>query len=197
MRPRHGHVGKMVVMNANGSPPRRGLGAVLHPPLWARWLLTIAAFAVLIAVVAIVVHNLNHETGGSGSPASETKAEAEANREGQIVIEQDQAPHTAGLRLHAGITVAAALEHAIADDVHARIDNGQLTGPLQSIRCRPAGATSSEGRRPYRCTVRSAGIAYPFLAVANSRSGRLTWCKVDPPPTPGLGEVPVSADCRA
>lgn len=197
MRPGHGHVGKMVAMNANDSPPRRWLGAALHPPLWARWLLTIAAFAVLIAVVAIVVGNLNHENAGSGSPASEAKAEAEANREGQIVIEQDQAPHTAGLRLHAGITVTAALERAIADDVDARIDNGQLTGPLQSISCRAAGAASSDGRRAYRCTVRSAGIAYPFLAVANSRSDRLTWCKVDPPPTPGLGEVPVSADCHA
>lgn len=189
-------VGKMVAMSAHDSPPTgRGSHTVLHPPLWARWLLAIAGFAVLIVVIAVVVRSVNH--GSSGGSASEPKAEAEANREGQIVVEQDQAPHTATLHTGAGATMATtvALERAITADVHARIDDGQLTGPLQSVHCREAGSPRG-GRQPFHCTVRSAGIEYPFLAVADPRSKTLTWCKFDPPPEPGVGEVPVSARCR-
>jgi hypothetical protein len=180
----------------------------LHPPLWARWVLTILGFAVLVVVIAIVVHKVNHE---STAPTAESvTAEKEANREAEIVIAQDQEPHTAALRAPAtgsegsgsasgsASATRTALERAIAGDVNARIDDGALTGPLQSIRCQTSGAASG-GRQPFRCTVRSAGITYPFLAVANERRGELTltWCKVDPPPTPGATEAPVSPRCRA
>lgn len=186
-------------MNANGGPPRRGLHAALHPPLWARWLLAIAGFAVLIVAIAVVVQRVNNSSNEPGSSASEARAEAEANREGQIVVEQDQAPHTAALRPGANIATAAmtaALERAISADVHARVKDGQLTGPLQSVHCHTAGP-ARDGRRPFRCTVRSAGIDYSFVAVADPRNENLTWCKLDPPPEPGVGEVPVSARCRA
>ena len=55
--------------------------AARHPPLWARWLLTILAFAVLTLAVVVFVHN--HSEGTSAPTKSEREAEVEANREGE------------------------------------------------------------------------------------------------------------------
>lgn len=172
--------------------PLRGLRALRELPLWARWLLTILVFALAGAAIVIVVHDANTSNSASRSEAS---AEAEADREGQIAIRQDEAPHVAPLG--AGANARVALEHAIAADARGRIAHGQLTGPLRRVHCAAAGPAHA-GRRPFSCTVQSAGIAYPYMAVADEASRRLTWCKVDPPPTPGAPpEVPVSASCRA
>lgn len=170
---------------------------VRHPPLWARWLLTIFAFAVLILAIGVVVRSKSGGGGGgvSGSAKSEVQAEEEAEHEGQIVLAQDQAPHVAPLR--SGVSTTVALERAITADVNSRIEDSQLTGPLQSVSCRASGPPQV-GRRPFSCTVRSAGITYPFLGVADERIHQLTWCKVDPPPEPGTPqEVPISSRCRA
>lgn len=180
--------------------PDKGLAqfarAARHPPLWARWLLTILAFVVLIVAVGVLVRSAGSGGGGiSGSARSEAAAEAEANREGQIVVAQDQAPHVAPLR--SGVAAQVALTRAIATDVNNRIEHGALTGPLQSVHCRASGSPHA-GRRPFRCTVRSAGIAYPFLGVLDERARELTWCKVDPSPVANAPlEVPVSPRCRA
>jgi hypothetical protein len=139
-----------------------------HPPLWARWLLTILTFAVLTFAAVVFIHD--HSEGTSTPTKSEREAEVEANREGNVVIEEDQAPHTA--RLSAGVATLTALERAISGDAHGRIQSGNLTGPFQS------------------------GVAYPYLAVLNARTRQFTWCKLDPPPVGGAPEVPVSAHCR-
>ena len=165
--------------------------AARHPPLWARWLLTILTFAVLTFAVVVFVHD--HSEGTSAPTKSEREAEVEANREGNVVIEEDQAPHTA--RLGSGVATLAALERAISGDAHGRIRAGNLTGPFQSARCEAKGAAGVN--RAFRCTVHAAGVAYPYLAVFDKRTRRLTWCKVDPPPTSGAPEVPVSPRCRA
>jgi hypothetical protein len=158
-----------------------------HRPLWARWLLSLLGFAALIALIAIVVR------GQGGSPRPDRSAEVEADREGQIVIAQDQTPHTATLR--AGVLARVALELAIKADVRDRIRNGQLAGNLQSVRCKPARSTLA-GRRAYRCTARVANIAYPFLGVANEHARELTWCKRDPPPASNAPQaVPVNPGC--
>jgi hypothetical protein len=164
---------------------------MVHPPLWARWVITIVVFAIAITAIAIIARS-----GGSGdSQQSEFDATLEANREGRIAIAQDEAPHVAALA--SGVSAQAALERSIASDVHERIHHGALTGPLQSVRCRESGPQDG-GRHPFRCTVRSAGITYPFVGVLAERTMELTWCKVDPPPVANASlEVPVSARCRA
>lgn len=164
--------------------------AVRHTPLWARWLLTILAFVVLILVGRGFVHN---GEGASGPTSAERRAESEANREGDIVVEEDQAPHTAPLG--SGVSTRVALEHAIAADVHNRIQSGELTGPFQGVRCTTSGSPHG-GRQAFHCTVRSASIAYPFLAVLDQSTHQLTWCKVDPPAN-GATAIPVSPRCRA
>lgn len=165
--------------------------AVQTPPLWLRWVLAIVVAAALTTAIVIAVHR----AGPENTPTSEAGAEAEVNRVSDIVITEDQAPHSASLT--PGLAPAAALKQAIASDVHHRIAHAQLTGPLQSIACKAAGAGSA-GRNPYNCVVKSAGITYTFLAVVDPSRQRLTWCKVDPPPVAGDGEeVPVSASCKA
>ncbi len=164
--------------------------AARHPPLWARWLLTILTFAVLTLAVVVFVHD--HSEGTSAPTKSEREAEVEANREGNVVIEEDQAPHTA--RLGAGVATLTALERAISGDAHVRIQVGDLTGPFQSVHCKAKGAVGAN--RAFSCTVHAAGVAYPYLAVFNERTGQSTWCKVDPPPTGGAPEVPVSPRCK-
>ncbi len=158
--------------------------------MWARWML---AIVVAVAVIAGIVIAINR--AGPEGPTSEAGAEAEVNRLSDIAITEDQAPHSASLPR--GSAQAAALERAITRDIRQRIADAQLTGPLQGVTCRAAGAASA-GRAPYSCTVHSAGIAYPFLAVVDGRRRLLTWCKVDQPPVAGAGpEIPVSASCRA
>jgi hypothetical protein len=165
-----------------------------HPPLWARWMMTIAVFALVTAAIAIVARSGGGEGNGS-SPSEEALAVAEANSEGRTAIAEDEAPHSS--RLQGGVALQVALQSAIVADVRSRIRTGQLTGPLQSVSCRASGPAKA-GRLPYSCTVRSAGISYSFVAVADERALELTWCKVDPPPAAKDPlEVPVSPRCRA
>lgn len=159
------------------------------PPIWARWALAVViAVAVLVGIVIVVGR------AGPESPTTEAGAEAEINRVADLAIAEDQAPHLASLS--AGSAPAPTLERAIESDVRQRIAKDRLTGPLQSVTCTAAGAGSAD-REPYRCTVRSANIAYPFLAVVDKGRQRLTWCKVDPPPVAEASpEIPISASCR-
>jgi hypothetical protein len=165
--------------------------AARHPPLWARWLLTIFAFAVLTLAAVVFVHA--HSEGTSTPTKSEREAEVEANREGNIVVEEDQAPHTA--RLGAGVATLTALEGSISHDARGRVRSGNLTGPFQSVHCEAKGTAGAN--QAFRCSVRAGGVAYPYLAVLNRHTRQLTWCKIDPPPASGAPEVPVSARCRA
>jgi hypothetical protein len=168
------------------------LASARHPPLWVRWLLAIVGFAVLIVVVRALTSG---GEGSTGATNSERAAEVEANREGEIVIEEDQSPHNAPLR--AGVPAHIALEHAIAADARARILHGQLTGPLQRVHC-GAPSPPHAGRLTLRCTAHANGISYPFVGVVDERTRQLTWCKVDPPPTGGATpEVPLSPRCRS
>jgi hypothetical protein len=163
--------------------------------LRTRWLIAIVCAAVAITAVVIVVRSAGPEGAGSGggTPQEEATAAAEANDEARTVISRDQTPHTT--RIAAGEPLLAALRQGITGDVRARIAHGELTGPLQSVSCR-AGARRGR-RQPFACTVRSAGIPYPFLAVADEAAGTLTWCKEDPPAPGERSEVPISASCRA
>jgi len=173
---------------------RRLLEARRRLPLWARWLTTIGVYLVLLAVAVLLVHKLASSSSSARSPA-EAHAVAEANNVGRIAISEDEAPHVATLA--AGASPAGGLERAISADVRRRIADGELTGPLQSIHC-TAGAGQRAGRVGFSCTVISAGITYPFLAVADASTHELTWCKLDRASAGDAAlEVPVSPRCMA
>ena len=159
--------------------------------LWRRWVLAAAVAAALLLALVIAVHRAEPE-----GASSEAQAEAETNRIADEAIAEDEAPHSAALAK--GLTAAVALQRAIAGDARSRIESGQLAGPLQSVTCTAAaGGGSAAGRTPYRCTVRSDGVSYPFLAVADESTRQLVWCKVVEPAVAQAGpEVPVSMRCR-
>lgn len=152
------------------------------------------AFAALLVILVVV----NHSGGGAGDGGSaqeERSAEVQANRESQVVIAEDEAPHS--VRLRPGVAAQGALVRAVTADADSRIRHGELTGPLQGVHCIAAGRPRA-GRSPFGCTVRAAEIEYPFLAVLDEHGRLLTWCKIDPPPTKNSQlEVPVSPSCRA
>jgi hypothetical protein len=146
-----------------------------------------------VAVIAAIVIATNR--AGPEGVAAEGSIEAEINRIADVSITEDEAPHSAGLSTDSA--PALALERAIVSDVRQRIAANQLTGPLQGVSCTSSG-TASAGRDPYSCTVRSAGITYPFLAVVNASQHRLTWCKVDSAPKGEASpEIPISPSCTA
>lgn len=166
--------------------------SIRKPPLWMRWLLTILAFAALIVAVILAIHLVNR---GASSSAAEQVAAAEANQESQIVLEEDQAPHSA--RLARGPLTGVALQRAISADMRVRIRREGIPGPLQGVRCSALG-THHAGAQAFHCTARADAITYPFLGVVDRRTRALTWCKVDPPPQAGgPQEVPISPRCRA
>lgn len=173
-------------------PLRTILHAFRRLPLWARWLTTIVAYLVVIAIVVLIVHNLTSE-GASSSRRSEAAAVAEANKVGKVAVAEDEAPHSA--RLAAGAAVRPTLQAMIAADVKRRIAHGELTGPLQTVHCASLGS-GPRGALLFRCTVESAGIAYEFRGVANTGQRQLTWCKVDRAPEGDAAlEVSLAASC--
>jgi hypothetical protein len=143
---------------------------------------------VVIGAVVLVVHDLASERSGAGTKA-EASAQAEADKEGQVAIAEDQTPHSTNLAR--GASVIGSLERAIAGDVRHRIAHGELTGPLQGVHCARRGPMTA-----FTCAVKSAGIGYEFRAAASARSPTITWCKVDKAPAGDAAlEVAVSPRC--
>jgi len=162
---------------------------MIQLPLWSRWILAVLGFALLGLLVFVLTHG--HD---STAPTSDALGTVEANRVGQIVVSQDQAPRQA--RLPRGASSRAALEHAITVDVDGRIASHDLTGPLTRVSCTRTSphASRRRDRLPYVCTVTSASILYVFYGVADLRARTLTWCKQDAVAEAGL-TVSLSPSC--
>jgi hypothetical protein len=173
------------------TPPRpsRAPGAYLPLPLWQRFAL--AGLIAVAALVAMIVYVSRHNTD---SPAStDPNAAVQANREAEILVAQDQAPRV--VRAGQGVAPLAAITAAVRADMRRRIATGSLGGPLQRLRCRPTGPARGQ-RGAFSCTVLAGSVTYPFLGVVDAATGRVTYCKRDPPPTPS-DNVAVKARCRA
>jgi hypothetical protein len=169
--------------------PVRSPGAYLPLPLWARFLL--AGLVGLAGVVAMIVYVSGHNT--DSPPQSNPAAAVQANREAEILVARDQAPHVA--RLAPGLHPAAAVTAAVRADMRRRIGSGSVPGPLQRLHCRASGPIRGM-RRAFSCSALAANVTYPFVGVVDRAHGRVTYCKRDPPPVPS-DDVPVSRRCRA
>jgi hypothetical protein len=154
-----------------------------------KWVLSIVvAVAALVALVRFVQSNTANQI------TTESPAGAEqANREAEILVAEDQAPHTARLRGHTA--PAAALNRAIRADMARMIAQGSLDGPLQRSSCAPTGAPGKAGQR-FSCAVSAAGVSYPFVGVVDARARTIVYCKRDPPPVPSQN-VPLTPQCTA
>jgi len=163
------------------------LPAHLRPPLWARWALSIGVGLILLLALILFVEHNNNNSEATQSPA----AIARANREAQVVVAQDQAPHVAAVAPGAGARPAIA--KAVRADMTRLIDGAIIDGPLTRVGCTRTGAQA--GRLGFRCTAEAAGVNYPFLGVVDVRTRQVTYCKRDAPPVPSLN-IPVSRRCQ-
>lgn len=168
----------------------RAPGAYLNLPLWQRYALALLIAAILLTGMVIWVNGHNTDSGPTSENAAST---LRANREAEVLVAQDQAPHS--VRLAAGLSARAALERVLHRHVAAAVRDGAIAGPLKSARCHATGARSG-ARVGYSCTVNSGSVNFPFLAAVDAAARRVTYCKRDPPPVPSE-TVPVSSRCRA
>jgi hypothetical protein len=148
----------------------------------------VVAAAVIVALVRFVQSN----------PANQLTTEnasgvAQSNREAEILVAQDQAPHT--VRLPGQTAAAAAINRAVRADITTMIDDGSLDGPLQHSACAPTRPRAKAGQI-FSCTVSAAGVSYPFVGVVDARARTIVFCKRDPPPVPSQN-VPLSPHCTA
>jgi hypothetical protein len=141
------------------------------------------------------------------------RAERETKR-----IRAEQRPVSAIVPPGPKAAMATALAERVLRDARARVENGTLKGPARSSSCAPYPRTSARAaeerdgarrRGAYECTVatrkiailgRTGALGHPFLAVIDYRSGRITWCKVNPPPGEGVAgqahvRVPLDPSC--
>jgi len=157
--------------------------------VWQRFVLAGVVTVVLLAALVIFVEHNNTNT----NPSLNEQAQVEANRQAEILVRQDQAPHTAVL--DAGVVPAMAIKRAVHAKMHAEIAAGQIDGPLSATRCKATGPERA-GRTAFSCTAVAGQVTYPFLGVVDTSARRVTYCKRDPPPIP-TENVPVSGRCRA
>ena len=166
--------------------PPPSLTPRLRPPLWARWVLSLAVGAALL--VALIVFVDRHNTNG---PATvNPKAEARANREAEIVVAQDQAPHV--LTMHSTADPRAAFTAAVRAQMNGLVNRGIIDGPLQRVRCARSGR--SGGTLGFSCTATAQDVNYPFVGVIDIPRRTLIYCKRDEPPVPSMN-IPVSSRC--
>jgi hypothetical protein len=156
-----------------------------RPPAWLRWLASFAvAAALLVGLIAFVDHN-----NGNGLAHESPKAAARLNREAELVVESDQAPHVAHLR----VNTTAAVVAAIRRDMLSRIARGDAGAPLQHVRCHGYGSSGTD--RGLHCVALAAGVNYPYEAVLDTGTRTVAFCKHDAPPVPSQN-IPVSRRCR-
>jgi len=173
-------------------PPRSSFG-LRKPPLWARFALALGVAAILILALILFV---NHETNGvpSEAPVNSPNAIVEQNREDQIIVRDQQAPHIASVK--PGTAPAVGLKTAIVAYLASQIKTGKMAGPLSAAAssCAPA-AGGTSGRVTLRCSIVTANVTYPFYGVVEPANGQITFCQRVPPPVYGMDDVPLSRRC--
>jgi anti-sigma-K factor RskA len=172
-----------------GSRAARSGGGIFNLPLWLRTTFSLGIAAVLLT--ALVLYVSHHNT--NSPPITNLAAEARANREAEILVSQDQAPHVA--RLSPGAAPAATIERAVRAFMANQIARGAISGPLQHEACDQVGKRAGV-RRAFSCVIQAGGVGYQFRGVVDARARRITYCKHDPPAIPSQN-VPLSRRCLA
>jgi hypothetical protein len=151
-------------------------------------------------LVAIPAVNSSNDEARQKQARVDALAHAARNRR----IAATQVPHrtrTAPARSLAQRQAAVdALEQAVDADARARVKSGAFNGTIRRVDCvattgsSPGGVAPEEDadrrRGAYDCTAvtsdipghKGAAVGYPFQGVIDFGSGRLTWCKTNPPP---------------
>ena len=163
----------------------------MRPPLWAQFAISLLVAAVLIVLLVRFVDA--NSTPRAQAPHVSAKGSRVLDQEAAILDAQQQAPHV----VHFAPTVApqAAIEHAIADYMTQQINFNQIPGPLHQTQCF-AVPDGVDAHLAFRCAALARATSYPFEGVVDRAAGTVTYCRHNPPPTPG-DNVPVSGRCIA
>jgi hypothetical protein len=178
----------MTVQQAPDPRRRRGFSGL---PRWMQFAVTFGAAAVLIVAVVLYVHHVGNDSSKE-APVTSPKAVKEENREANILVRQDQMPHSA--MLASGVAPEAGLRDAVLTYMRRQINIGVISGPLQKSSCVMRNGSSTSSDQALRCDVTAASVTYPFYGVVATADGQITFCKKDQAPVPGMN-VPLSAKC--
>jgi hypothetical protein len=182
-----GTLNGMPLQQASGPTPRRGFRGL---PAWLQFSVTLGIGAIVIVAVVLYVHHVGNDSAQE-APVTSPKAVKEENREANILVRQDQAPHHASLG--PGSAAADGLRAAVLKYMRHQINIGVISGPVTKSSC-VARSGSTSTRQSLRCDVTAADVTYPFYGVVEPKSGQITYCKKDQPPIPSMN-VPLSARC--
>lgn len=171
------------------------MGSVRELPLWIRYLVAVAvAGAIFIAIVLFVEHN----SGPLVEPpvAPNAAQAAQVQKQDQILVSQQQAPHRVTARTADPSSAAAA---AVLAFMRAQVSRTFITGPLDGgAECRATGGTAI--RAAFHCSVVSgpsaARLRYPFAVIVAPMVRRVTFCQIVTSPDPSVPSPPVSGACR-
>ena len=165
-----------------------------------------AAVVAVLGVVAVAVgipavRDHNREAGEREQAADDARLQARVRRLNVL-----QAAHRAKGEPASTVperrALVARLETSILGDVRARVRAGEegLDGRIRRVECAPGRRSGAGGvvpendlsraRAGYECTAVTSDIAghsgavvgYPFKGVVDFRTGRLVWCRTNPPP---------------
>jgi len=156
--------------------------------MWVRWVLSFGVAAALAVGLVLYVDHHN----GNGLATQNPAALARANREAEIVVAQDQAPHV--IRLRSAADPRAAFARAVRADMTQRINRGIIDGTLGRVTCRRHGGGGTT--LGFTCTAIVDDVNYPYVGVVHVAARQLVYCKRDEPPVPSQN-IPVSRRCDA
>jgi tetrahydromethanopterin S-methyltransferase subunit D len=154
--------------------------------MWAKFVLALGAAAILLVALIIYVDDNNTDSPPSENLAAQTRA----NREADLVVERDQAPHVVSLTR--GVGPRSGFVHTVRGAMDNLIGQAIVDGPLQRVRCTRHAAAS--GMLAFSCVATANDVNYDFVGVVDLASHRLTYCKRDEPPIPSQN-IPVSPRC--
>jgi hypothetical protein len=159
----------------------------------------IAVLAVLVVTVGIpAVNDDNRSAAERERAADDARLQARLRR-----LNAEQRPHRSAADPAASVeerrALVTTLEGSILDDARARVREGALKSPVRRVDCLPGLRSGSGGvvpedvlsrtRAGYNCTAvtsdikgTTGSVGYPFAAVIDFGSGRMVWCKTNPPP---------------
>ncbi len=156
-------------------------------PLWARWTLSLTVAVVLAVALVVFVDAHNNNNLATVNPTAALRA----NREADIVVAQDQAPHV--VNLGPGTPAREGFTRTVRAEMNQLLVHGEIQGPLDRVTCAVTGSAS--GVTGYRCIGEANDVNYVFEGVIDHRARRITYCKRDPPPVPSQ-TIPISRRCQ-
>ncbi|HEX3690411.1 MAG TPA: hypothetical protein VHV28_11955 [Solirubrobacteraceae bacterium] len=154
--------------------------------MWAKFAVSLGVGAILLVALIIFVNHNNTDSNATLTPSEQAKV----NREAELVVAADQAPHL--VTLTASESPRAGFVRTVRTTMTGMVNKGVIDGPLQRAHCTRRGG--AKGRPAFTCVATANDENYDFVGVVDLTAHQLTYCRREPPPVP-TDKIPVSPDC--